>query len=254
MKASLTQQPVGLLVRDRQSRAAIFERYGIDYCCHGDVSLAAACREAHVLIEDVCQELDASDSIPRTQEEIDWSHAHLAQLVKHIESRHHTYLRTQLPLLSARMEKTVAAHGSKHPELLSVRELLRSLQTELISHMMREERVLFPIIIQLEEAALTHHDKPHFHCGSVNNPIGVMEDDHESVGHTLCLLRRLTDDFTPPGDACETYRALLVGMEQLEADLHVHIHLENNILFPRAAALESTLDVGPAMTSCSQPG
>jgi regulator of cell morphogenesis and NO signaling len=254
MKPSLIQQPVGLLVRERQSRAAVLERYGIDYCCHGDVSLAAACRQAHVPVEDVCRQLDAGDSSLRTEDEIDWSHERLAQLVNHIESRHHTYLRKQLPLLSARMDKTIAAHGSKHPELLSVRELLRGMQAELVSHMMREERVLFPIVIQLEEAALSHHDKPHFHCGSVSNPIGVMEDEHVSVGHTLCLLRRLTHDFTPPEDACETYRGLLGGLEDLEADLHLHIHLENNILFPRAAALESTLDVGPAIETCSQPG
>ncbi len=253
MNESMMQQRVGMLVRDRQSRAAVFERFGIDYCCHGNVSLAAACREANVPIEDVCRELDVHDSNSTSEDQTDWSHAPLAQLVRHIVNRHHTYLRRQLPLLSTRMDKTVLAHGARHRELLSVRELLRSLQAELVSHMMKEERVLFPIVVELEESAARGSEKPHFHCGSVSNPIGVMEDEHESAGHTLFLLRRLTHGFTPPDDACETYRALLAGLEDLEADLHLHIHLENNILFPRAAALESAMNDGAAMANSSQP-
>jgi regulator of cell morphogenesis and NO signaling len=162
-------------------------------------------------------------------------------LIERILGRHHNYLRVHLPQLDSMMARVVAAHSARHEELLSVREVFGGLQGELLTHMMKEERVLFPFIIELEQAAQDGRAAAEFHCGSVGNPIAVMEDEHASAGQALWLIRRLTDGYRPPGDACETYRALLAGLKELEADLHLHIHLENNVLFPRAAALESSM-------------
>lgn len=239
MNVILADQPVGMLVRERPSRAAVFERFGIDYCCRGNTSLAAACRSAGVALDDVFQELDASDQSTLARGEEDWSQKPLAQLIEHIVRRHHSYLRERLPRLASMIERVVTAHGKKREELLSVREVFGGLRGELMSHMMKEERVLFPFIVEMEHAAQSGQMVPGFHCGSISSPIAVMEDEHASAGRALWLLRRITQDFRVPDGACETYVALLAGLKELEADLHQHIHLENNILFPRAAALES---------------
>lgn len=241
MDKAIAQRSVGNLVRRRLSRANVFERYGIDYCCRGKVPLEQACARAGVSLEEVCCAIDVSDSAPPEPDENDWSAKPLSLLIEHIVERHHVYLRQCLPQLQSMIERVVAAHAGRHPELQRVRIVFESLQSELTAHMMKEERVLFPIAIELEQAAATQALAPQFHCGSVNNPIAVMEQEHENAGDALRKLRRLTHDFQPPQDACDTYRALLAGLKELEADLHRHIHKENNILFPRAAELESAV-------------
>jgi regulator of cell morphogenesis and NO signaling len=231
---------VGDLVAARPGRARVFERLGIDYCCGGKTPLARACREKGADVVDVLRQIAASDAENLDEDQIDWNQVRLGELADHIVSEHHGYLRRELPRLAGLMEKLIAAHGARHPELTEVRDTVLSLKAELDSHMLKEERVLFPIIKELESATAL----PSFHCGSVANPIGVMMHEHEYTGAALARLRSLTGGYQAPADGCETYRLALAGLAALEADLHRHIHKENEILFPRARAAEATLGGG----------
>jgi regulator of cell morphogenesis and NO signaling len=159
----------------------------------------------------------------------------LIELAEHIEETHHAYLREELPRLDFMTEKVSRVHGDKEPRLLRVREAFVALKAELEPHMMKEERVLFPIIRELEASA----SRPEFHCGSVANPIRQMEHEHDQAGDALAIIREATDDFVPPEWACNTYRAMLDSLEKLEADMHQHVHKENNVLFPKAIEMEA---------------
>lgn len=231
-------ETVADLVRARPERAEVFERYGIDYCCRGKVSLDEACRRDGVDPEVVRCELKEVDARP-IEETFDWSSASLTQLADHIVAQHHSYLRSELPRLSALLDRVAVAHGDRHPEMLQAREVFAALQAELTAHMMKEEQVLFPIIRLLDSTPQEERGELDFHCGSVENPIRVMEHEHDDAGAALRKLRELTSNYTAPADACETFRVLLAGLEKLEADMHQHVHKENNILFPGATKLES---------------
>jgi regulator of cell morphogenesis and NO signaling len=231
------QATVGQLVRERPSRARVFERFGIDYCCGGKRPLDEACRKEGLDLGLVLDALADPDPNPLGSEAVDWSAVPMGELADHIEATHHVYLRHELPRLAGLLEKVVAAHGRNHHELWDVRVVFAGLKAELEEHMLKEERVLFPMVRQLERATTL----PRFHCGSVGNPIVVMEHEHDAAGAALASLRTLTDGYTPPAGACNTYRALFDGLASLEADLHLHIHKENNILFPRARDAEAAL-------------
>jgi regulator of cell morphogenesis and NO signaling len=230
------QSPVGDLAAQRPAALPILERLGVDYCCGGKQTLEKACRQANIDPRDVLAELDQAQASAEASaaEAVDWTTAPLAALCDHIERTHHAFLREQLPFLSELIEKVVAAHGAVHPELAKVREMFRALRGELEPHMFKEERILFPAIRMLEASA----SAPSFPFGTVNNPIGVMEHEHDVAGEALHKLRELTGDYNVPEDACNAYRGLLESLQRLESDLHLHIHKENNILFPRSAELE----------------
>ena len=175
----------------------------------------------------------------------------MTRLVNHIVSRHHVYLREMLPQLGSLLDKVVSKHADTHPNLLELREVYTTMWNELLSHMMKEEVVLFPFIRLLDQAVQAGQPVPHFHCGSVAAPIHVMEDEHQSAGEALRRMRELTFGFRPPQDACDAYRILMAGLRELESDLHLHIHKENDILFPRAAAaeaLQSSATAEPCLT------
>ena len=230
----LATQSVGALVRDHLGRAQVFERLGIDFCCAGGKSLAEACTEAGQDIDQVCRDLeDLNESTPHA-DETDWATAPLTDLIDHILQRHHHYLREQLPQLKQWLDRTVAAHAQDHPELIELSKLLAALTDELTSHMMKEENVLFPMVKQVEHAKQHGEAVGPLHCGSIENPIAVMEDEHKSAGTALRRMRWLTGQYEAPAGACNTYRATFAGLAELETDLHLHIHKENNILFPRA--------------------
>ena len=235
------EKTVGEIASQAPAAARVFEKYGIDYCCAGKVLLEQACRERGIAPEELFAELEnAAGGSPG--EEKDWTSASLSDLIQHILEIHHAYLKEQLPRLAQIIEKVVAAHGEKHGEsLLPLQTVFRELKDELESHMWKEEIVLFPLIRNLEEAGSAGGPLPPAHCGSINNPIRVMEHEHEAAGRALSGMRSLTRNYTLPEDACNTYRVLYYELPQLEADLHRHIHLENNILFPRAARLEASL-------------
>ena len=228
---------VGQLVAQRPARARVFEQFGIDYCCGGKRPLDEACSAGGIDAAVVVNALHAADAAASPHEELDWTRAPLTQLIAHILDTHHAYLRRELPRLRPLADKVRAVHAASHPELAEVQEVLDALQAELEMHMLKEEQILFPLIQAMESdgRAATSH------CGSVQNPIRVMEYEHDSAGAALLRLRKLTGGYTPPADACHSYRALLSGLAELEADLHRHIHKENNILFPRAVELEARL-------------
>lgn len=231
------QRTVGDLVAERISRASVFDRFGIDYCCHGQVALDAVCRKQGLGLEEVVGALTAEDAQAPASGDLDFAAMPLTELADHIEATHHAGLKRELPRLQALLAKVVHAHGSRHPELGEVAMTFADLRDELESHMMKEERVLFPMIRQLEAAT----SLPSFHCGSLKNPISVMEHEHDSAGAALAKMRDLTGGYATPEDGCMSYHALMDGLAAVEHDLHRHIHKENNILFPKAAALEASL-------------
>ena len=236
METISVQDTVGQLVAARPTRSAVFERYGIDYCCGGKKPLREACEEHGLDVGGVVRSLLENDA-ETPEETVDWTTAPLGELADHIVVTHHDYLRAVLPRLSALTEKVAQAHGDRRPELKTVAEVFAAFREELEQHAWKEENVLFPLIKRLEAA-----DGPvRSHCGSVNNPIRVMEMEHDAAGEALARMRALTHDYTAPDDACNTYRAMLAGLEELEADMHRHVHKENSILFPRAAVREAEL-------------
>jgi regulator of cell morphogenesis and NO signaling len=229
--------PVGQLVTARPSRSLAFERLGIDYCCGGKRPLRDACAGKGLDPEQVLHELEVSDQKGAAEDEVDWSKAPLSALADYIVTTHHDTLRKALPRLELLIGKVARAHGERHPELRELWRVFGSFQSDLELHMLKEERVLFPMCRQLDTA----RTPPESHCGSINNPILVMTLEHEHAGSDLAAMRALTGDFTPPADACVTYRVMLDGLTDLERDMHRHVHLENNILFPRAAAMAARL-------------
>lgn len=228
---------VGQLVAERPGRARVFEQFGIDYCCGGKVPLQEACATGGIEAQAVLRALHQADANPAPTDSADWAHAPLAELITNILETHHAYLRRELPRLTQIAGKVLEVHGTRHPELSEVQAVYDDLRAELQMHMMKEEQVLFPMIQAMEADGVVAAA----HCGSVQNPIRVMEHEHDSAGAALLRLRTLTGGYIPPADACNTYRAFLSGLAELEQDLHQHIHKENNILFPRAVELEAAL-------------
>jgi len=230
-----TQRTVGELVRELPSRSRVFERLGIDYCCGGKASLQEACAARGLEVSAVLEELQQT---PPAEGETDWSRASLTDLTEHIEATHHAYLRRELPRLQTLLAKVEQVHGARHPWLTELARVYLALQAELESHLMKEERILFPYIRGLDGAGGSEA------CfATVRQPIAMMEHEHDQAGVALAAMRRLTSDYTAPDDACGTFRALLDGLAELEADLHQHIHKENNLLHPRAIEAEAGVAV-----------
>jgi regulator of cell morphogenesis and NO signaling len=218
----------------------IFQRFGIDFCCGGKRPLREACAEKHMTFGELRAELEAAGAPGSTA--IPAADAALSELVRFIVDKYHADLRGELPRLDQMAAKVIDAHGEKHPELLpALVSTFRGLRQEVEEHMMKEERVLFPYIERLEALAESGEGLPASPFGSIQAPIGMMEHEHETVGHALARLRELTGGYVAPADACNTFRGLYHGLAELENALHEHIHLENNVLFPRAAQMEEEL-------------
>jgi regulator of cell morphogenesis and NO signaling len=215
--------------------AAVFHGYGIDFCCGGGKTLAQACEERKLRVEEVVREIDRACRIPDTSRR--FADLGAAELISHIVDVHHEYVRQAMPAILAHTQKLAKAHGARHPELIDVATVFEGIVREMVLHMGKEEGVLFPYISRLEDAAEAGRELPYAPFGSVDNPIRMMEAEHESAGTAMALIRELTDGYTAPEDACTTYRICLKELEAFERDLHEHVHLENNILFPRAQAL-----------------
>ncbi len=215
----------------------LFEKLGIDYCCGGGKSLADACVAAKLHVDEVLHQLEVAAAPTTTN--ADWRNADLADLIEHIVTKHHSYIKQELPRLEALINKVASKHGPKHPELPQVQDLLAGVATELTSHLMKEEQILFPYVIDCERGTRDSQRLRPPIFGSVRNPIHMMELEHDSAGDALKRMREITNGFTPPEDGCMSFKALYQGLTEFEADLHEHIHLENNILFPRAIELES---------------
>jgi regulator of cell morphogenesis and NO signaling len=226
------QTTVGDLASAIPHAARVFETHRIDYCCGGRRSLQDACTKVGADVSSVVAELEAP---PRDVDAgRDWRAAPLNELVAHIIDVHHAYMWQELPRVESLMIKVARVHGEAHPELRELQPIVLGLVDELNGHLMKEERVLFPYVTALGAGSAT---APHF--GTVQNPIRMMNAEHEGAGHALERVRRLTSDHTPPAGACGSYRALFAALAEMELDLHQHIHLESNVLFPRAVELEA---------------
>lgn len=220
-------------IKEDMCRAQVLEGFGIDTCCGGNKSLAEACGEKGLDPAVVLKELTPiEEPVNIAEEEKDWSEAKLTELVTHIEETHHAYLKKALPQLSSLIDKVVAAHGTRHPELSDLKKAFALLQADLEPHLMKEERVLFPMIRKMEAGI------EELHCGT-QGPINVMRMDHQRAESLQDKLRKITHNFTPPEDGCKTYRLLMEELGNLDADLNVHIHKENEVLFPRVLSTET---------------
>jgi regulator of cell morphogenesis and NO signaling len=219
------------LVESHPGLARELERRNLDYCCGGRRTLAEACRRNALDPDDVAAELAATV----TDSPAAWSSMGVDDLVDHIEGTHHRYLWDELARLCALIDNVVSVHGGRHPELEAIRACFALVRAELEPHLMKEERVLFPMIRDLARNVAPTN----FHCGTLDNPIRVMLADHDAVGVFLARLRVLTNEYAPPADGCASYAACFAALAELEADTHLHVHKENNVLFPAVLRIEA---------------
>ena len=235
----ITEKTVRELALENAAATRVFEKVGIDYCCGGNRTLEQACHAADISVEQVLKSLEEAQlSPPANAKDRNWQTEPLGDLVSHITTTHHKYTRDEIARLTPLFAKVCSVHGANHPELLELREIFSGLAQELTVHLMKEEMVLFPYIIRMEEAVIEKAPilPPPF--GTVQNPVSMMEHEHDSAGNALRTLKEISQGYTAPPDACVSYQTLYKALAELEADLHRHIHLENNILFPRAIEME----------------
>lgn len=218
----------------------VLEEAGIDYCCGGAKSLGDACLQAHVRPEEILERLTQNRQLA-APDETEWTQADLSELTRHIRERHHSYVRNAIPRVRALLVKVRAKHMEKHPEVEEVVWFFEEVAKEMLMHMQKEEQILFPYIDNLARAARaeTSVETPFFQ--TVTNPIYMMMREHDSAGELMRKIRLATNNYSAPADACTTFRATYQDLRQFEEDLHLHVHLENNILFPRAVELEATV-------------
>ena len=234
MNIDIQTKTIGELAVEAPYAIAVMEKWQIDYCCRGHQSVAEACRTAGV----TPAELLTAIGDPRVEQDLDWQQTPLVDLQNYIVAVHHTYTRQALETIQLLSDKVANRHGGGHAEVLTVQQVFGELNAELLPHMMKEEQVLFPYVEELE-ARSASDPRPQSCFGSIANPIRMMLFEHETAGEKLVQLRAATNGYALPPDACLSFRALYERLEDLEQDLHRHIHLENNILFPRALRLEA---------------
>ena len=235
----LEGRTVGEVVAADYRAAEIFQRLGIDFCCGGDKPLSEACREHSVSLAELQQELDELAMVPSRGEQYDqWA---LDFLADYIVNQHHAYARKMTPLLRQYAEKVVAAHGAHHPETITIAQMFEKLSGDLAMHTQREELLLFPYIRRLLKAQKEGETLKTPPFGSAAELIEKMDEEHDETGDLLEQIEALSDNYQPPADACNTYRALYASLEAFADDTRKHVHLENNILFPKAIQLEETL-------------
>ncbi len=228
------------VVSEDARAATVLDRFGLDYCCHGEQTLAESARQRDVPLSEVVGALEALGTTTAADE----PPAHLLDLdalVAHVVTRHHAYVRETIPALTAWLEKLVGHHGARHTALGDVQKTFLALADDLLTHMAKEENVLFPFIRAMAVAARQGEGLPPSPFGTILHPVKVMNRDHRVAGELLERLRRLTDGYVPPADACRTYQLCVAELARFDADLRRHVHLEDHVLFPRALTLEAAL-------------
>ncbi|WP_026038732.1 iron-sulfur cluster repair di-iron protein [Myroides injenensis] len=237
----MENRTVGSYVAQDFRTAAIFNKYGIDFCCKGGRTLDEVCDKKKIRKADVEDELDRLLS-QKAENNIDFRQWPLDLLADYIEKTHHRYVEEKIPVLLQFLNKLCKVHGDRHPELFAINELFIGCAEELSQHLKKEELVLFPFIRKMVDATISGRelDTPHF--GSVQNPVAMMMHEHDGEGERFRKIAALTNNYTPPADACNTYKVTYAMLKEFEEDLHKHIHLENNILFPSAVVLEQKFE------------
>lgn len=232
-----SQKQIGEYVADDFRTAAVFSKHKIDFCCNGNRSVEEACEKKGIDSNKVLQELETVLSAS-TAQSIDYKSWPLDLLAVYIEKTHHRYVEEKIPVLLQFLNKLCRVHGERHPELFKINDLFTASAGELASHMKKEELVLFPFVKRMVSAKLKNEaiQSPQFE--TVENPIAMMMEEHDTEGERFREIAELTDNYNPPADACNTYKVTFAMLEEFEKDLHLHIHLENNILFPEAIKLE----------------
>lgn len=234
-----TTKTVRELTLEIPGATRVFEKAGIDYCCGGGKPFQEACAAAGVSTDEVVRSLEqAGEPSAFVADAIQWQKEPLSKLAAYIVGKHHVFTRDELARLDALLSKVCSVHGQNHPELFRIQSLFQELNRDLIPHMQKEEMVLFPYIEQMETAAREGRPAPVPFFGTVQNPIRMMMMEHETAGEILKQIRQISGGFSVPKDGCISYETLYNALDALEQDLHQHIHLENNILFPGAVALE----------------
>lgn len=231
-------QAVAEIARQHPVAVPVFEALGIDYCCGGNKSLKDACATGNVSLDRVLSDLSSVLGARPAEEERQWMTSPLVDLCAFIVEQHHGFAKRELPRLSALAERVELRHAHMHPELHKVRELVQAMSSEMLTHMLKEEQLLFPRLKVMEEFAQAGTPPPPAFFGALINPIQHMMNDHDDTNLLLLSLRRFTHQYQIPEDACASFRTFYQGLGALEKDLHQHIHLENNILFPRALEIE----------------
>lgn len=235
--SSKTNETIGEMVTKDFRKAEVFKKFGIDFCCGGKKTLSETCQRKGIDVVEVEKELKAIDESNTTQT-LDFKVMPLDQLADYIVEKHHKYVVDAIPVIEEYFTKLVRVHGERHPELKEIFSKFINVKSELTTHMYKEENILFPFIKSLVSKK-NNGEMITSHFGSVKNPINMMEHEHETVGEFFEEINELTNNYNPPADACATYRIGFLKLKEFEDDLHVHIHLENNILFPKAIELES---------------
>ena len=236
---SLVEKTLAEFATDNIRSAIVFEEFGLDFCCKGNRSLKEACSDKNIDMKNVVNELTSlSKNSNEVQNSNDWQ---LDFLVDYIINNHHQYVRRMIPVILLHADKVASVHGENHPETLKIADLFLAVREELEGHMMKEERILFP---QIKQMVLTQTENSQFFpppFGTIQNPIKMMELEHTNAGDAFYQIRELSSNYAHPEDACNTFKALYSELKEFEEDLHKHIHLENNILFPKSIDLESQL-------------
>jgi regulator of cell morphogenesis and NO signaling len=236
----MEQTTVRNIVADDFRTAAIFEKYSIDFCCHGNVPLEDACKQQGVSVDQVRLELGAL-VIGTRGEQDSFASWDLDRLADYVIDTHHKYVKSIVPTLLAHTQKVASVHGERHAELLTIRDIFKNVAEELTQHMMKEELMLFPYIKSLARSARDGQPVRIPQFQTIQNPIRLMEAEHVSAGNGMDTIRQESEIYSVPSDACTTYRVTYQELEAFELDLHKHVHLENNILFPKAILLEQRL-------------
>lgn len=237
-----TNKTVGEIVTQNLKYATVFQSLGIDFCCGGDVVLSDAATKVGIPLEAIVEKLKGNVeeyNMPKALNFDEWS---LDLLIDYVVKFHHNYIRTRGPEIYSLVEKVVNVHGETDKHLHTIMDLFKASLFDLNNHLDKEENILFPLIRDLIVASEEGQALPSFHCGSVQNPIYVMMKEHDDEGIRFRKIAELTNGYTAPEYACNSYRLLLDELKQFEENLHIHIHVENNILFPKAVKLESSLD------------
>jgi regulator of cell morphogenesis and NO signaling len=231
---------VGSFVAVNYRTAAVFQKHGIDFCCKGGKSINEVCDNKKIPVDDLLLELNSvlNQSAEQGKDYQAWP---LDKLADHIEKKHHSYVTEAIPALQQFLDKLCRVHGGNHPELFAIKEEFNAAACELTLHMKKEERILFPFIRKM--AAASHNNEPYIAPAfdTIENPINMMMAEHDIEGERFRTIAKLSNDYTAPDDGCTTYRVAFSLLKEFEEDLHLHIHLENNILFPRAILLEKSV-------------
>lgn len=224
--------------------AGLFEKYNLDFCCKGKRSLQQACEEQHLSVEQVLADLSVLNSNRNNTSKLYFDKITLTELSDYIVSTHHEFVKSEMPKISVYLHRVTSKHGHHHPELLKISELFADIQEEMITHMQKEEFILFPRIKELERIAMQQAGQLKLNESYLLSPMTFLQQEHDHAGNTMEKIRLLSNNFIPPNDACTTYRLSFSSLHAFETDLHQHVHLENNILFPGAIKLFKELRQG----------